>query len=869
VLRDVADALSYAHRHGVVHRDIKPDNVLLSEHHALVTDFGVAKALDEAARHSSLTATGLALGTPTYMAPEQAAADPHTDHRADIYALGVLGYEILAGRPPFVGPSPQAIVAAQLTQPAPPLAQSRPSVPSALAALVMRCLEKRPADRWQNAAELLDAVEALAAPVGGTTGAPTAVLPSGRPAGVGRGAGSRLSRRRWPIALAALLALVVAGAVWSLVRQSRDAAPLDDDLVAVAPFDVPDPKLALWREGLVDLLSRNLDGAGPLRSVPPTTVIRRWRGRADRLSASELGRRTGARLIVFGNLIGAGPDSVRLTATALDATSERPLAELELRDDADRMDRLADSLTLRLLRELGRSQRIHVLRTGSLGSTSLPALKAFLQGEQWFRRAAWDSALASYEQAIALDSTFPLALRRTSQVIGWQRSAFDSVGEALALRAGALNRGLSPRDSLLVTADSVFAVVYSTIPLTDGAVIHRAHAIARELTRRYPDDFESWYTLGEAQYHFGSPFGAGPRQALEAFERAIAIDSSFAPGYIHPVELSLWLHGLEAGERYAAGYLKLQPTDVSASGIVLAQRILQASRTQPSEIARLVRGASPGTLLDAQGALRRSPDSTEALIAVSRALAAAPPGDARWLTPDARHRRLGGALLYRGHVREAASLLFETPGAPPPQLVEAALLSPTPPDSAVPVFRRWLEEGSAPAVATLPWWAARRDIAAIRRLQRKSDSLAQSSTERPLRARAAYTSEAALAYLTLLRGDTAAAIRQFEALPDTLCPFCYSQRLTLAQLLSAKGEDRKAFQMMDGYLLELLAPGEILWTLERARVAERLGERDAAARDYQYVADIWRRADPQLQPYVEEAKEGLVRVSAEPRGTSQ
>jgi hypothetical protein len=185
------------------------------------------------------------------------------------------------------------------------------------------------------------------------------------------------------------------------------------------------------------------------------------------------------------------------------------------------------------------------------------------------------------------------------------------------------------------------------------------------------------------------------------------------------------------------------------------------------------------------------------------------------------------------------------------------------------VFRRWLEEGSAPAVATLPWWAARRDIAAIRRLQRKSDSLAQSSTERPLRARAAYTSEAALAYLTLLRGDTAAAIRQFEALPDTLCPFCYSQRLTLAQLLSAKGEDRKAFQMMDGYLLELLAPGEILWTLERARVAERLGERDAAARDYQYVADIWRRADPQLQPYVEEAKEGLVRVSAEPRGTSQ
>ena len=263
---------------------------------------------------------------------------------------------------------------------------------------------------------------------------------------------------------------MIAGAVWAIVRRSRDPAPLDPDLVAVAPFDTPDPKLALWREGLVDLLSRNLDGAGPLRSVPPTTVIRRWRGRADRLSAAELGRRTGARLIVFGNLIAAGPDSVRLTATALDAQSERPLAELELRDAADRMDRLADSLTLRLMRELGRSRRIQVLRTGSLGSTSLPALKAFLQGEQWFRRAAWDSALASYEHAIALDSTFPLALRRASQVLGWQRSAYDSLAYALALRAGELNHGLAPRDSLLVTADSLSAAMYSTTPAVDWPV---------------------------------------------------------------------------------------------------------------------------------------------------------------------------------------------------------------------------------------------------------------------------------------------------------------------------------------------------------------------------------------------------------------
>ena len=115
ILRDVADALAYAHTRGVVHRDIKPDNVLISGHHAMVTDFGVAKAISEATGRTSLTSMGVALGTPAYMAPEQATADPHVDHRADLYALGALGYEMLTGRPPFVGTSPHQVLAAQVT----------------------------------------------------------------------------------------------------------------------------------------------------------------------------------------------------------------------------------------------------------------------------------------------------------------------------------------------------------------------------------------------------------------------------------------------------------------------------------------------------------------------------------------------------------------------------------------------------------------------------------------------------------------------------------------------------------------------------------------------------------------------------------
>src|SRR5438128_6990080 len=176
ILRDVADALAYAHKHGVAHRDIKPDNVLVSNHHAVVTDFGVAKALSESAGQSSLTSAGVALGTPAYMAPEQAAADPHTDHRCDIYAVGALGYEMLTGRPPFTGATPQHVLAAQVTEAPEPVTKRRATVPAGLAALVMRCLEKSPADRWQSAEELLQRLEASANPNGGTT--PTGPQPA-------------------------------------------------------------------------------------------------------------------------------------------------------------------------------------------------------------------------------------------------------------------------------------------------------------------------------------------------------------------------------------------------------------------------------------------------------------------------------------------------------------------------------------------------------------------------------------------------------------------------------------------------------------------------------------------------------------------
>src|SRR5437870_7249525 len=195
MLREIASALAYAHERGIVHRDIKPENVLLSGGSAMVTDFGVAKALSASSNpeHGGMTSLGVALGTPAYMSPEQASADPSVDHRADIYSFGVLAYELLTGQPPFARRTPQNVLAAHVTEVPEAITKRRASLPPALAALVMRCLEKRPADRPQSASEVVHALDDITTPSGGMT--PTG--PHASRGGSRRGARSRRRRRRW------------------------------------------------------------------------------------------------------------------------------------------------------------------------------------------------------------------------------------------------------------------------------------------------------------------------------------------------------------------------------------------------------------------------------------------------------------------------------------------------------------------------------------------------------------------------------------------------------------------------------------------------------------------------------------------------
>ena len=217
LLQEITDALAYAHNRGVMHRDIKPDNVMLSGKHATVTDFGIAKAV-RASTKDKLTTVGIAVGTPQYMAPEQATADTNVDHRADIYALGVLGYEMLTGRGVFEGATSQAILAAHVLEPPKDIRERRPEVPPQLAEALLKCLAKDPADRWQSADELLAQLETVATtPSGGVT--PTNTRPfkatearSPKPEDR-RGAG----RRGVWVGVAAGVALaVVVGAVFAL-----------------------------------------------------------------------------------------------------------------------------------------------------------------------------------------------------------------------------------------------------------------------------------------------------------------------------------------------------------------------------------------------------------------------------------------------------------------------------------------------------------------------------------------------------------------------------------------------------------------------------------------------------------------------------
>ncbi|HJS47914.1 MAG TPA: hypothetical protein VJ773_08010, partial [Gemmatimonadales bacterium] len=707
--------------------------------------------------------------------------------------------------------------------------------------------------------------------------------------------GPRIARRVAPafIAGAAALALLaIAGGVRAFrAAPDEPPSPGDPDLVAVAPFQTLDQSVALWGEGLADVLIRDLDGAGPLRTVAAAVSFRGWPGDADRGAAAELGRRSGAGLVVYGSVLRLDADTVALRAWVLDRSAGRSAAELEIRGPESAMARLVDSLSWRILDALGRDRPIASARRVSLAARSLPALRAFLRGEQFYRRGSWDSAMVYYVRAVEADPTLALAFKRMSMLNGWGATApGDLPGDEYLPRAVRLNRGLAPRDSLILVADSAhFAAVGTTDPETAYRYLRRGMDALEEASRRYPDDPDVLYHLGEARVHTAHPLGGTPERALEPFARSIALDPGYLPAYEHAVELAFQVGQPERARQYVRAAAALASGNARSTwhplALVLDSGIGAAS-------ARGALAAAPAYHLYRLGSyLTWSTDSAEAAVAALRELLAprhaAATGGVLVTDPELRSHQLALALAFRGHLRAAAALGWRRPADPVAMRVapmvdpflELALFGAVPDSVAARTFGKALDpdaEWGGPIrpwppthLRGAPWWFARGDTVALHHFAARAARAAGDATSRVAALRGRYFRDAAAGYLSLARGDSLRAVRLFAAIPDTLClvALCHYEKLALARLLIARGEYARAASLLDLWGMEagasfagsLATPSAVLASLERARVAEHLADTATARRKYRFVADAWRHADPQLQPFVAEARAGMGR----------
>jgi len=467
MLREIASALAYAHEHGIVHRDIKPDNVLLSGGSAMVTDFGVAKALSASshAEHGGLTSLGVALGTPAYMSPEQASADPSVDHRADIYSFGVLAYELLTGQPPFAGRTPQHVLAAHVTEAPEAINKRRASLPVALAALVMRCLEKRPADRPQSAGEVVHALDDITTPSGGVTPTGTRPLAAAAPS-------SRGGSRRWG-AIAAAVVVVIVIASWLLATRTGGAAKLRS--IAVLPTDIgADTAHAFLADGLSSDLTTKLSRIPGLsvRAYSPLSVMH---GRTVREAGKELGvgamvmvrmARSGTQLRATASLVNAANDDL-LWSEAFEASDQ---------DQFALQDKLVSAIAGALNLSLSPATTTAVRARGTRSNEAHQLVQRARFETDEFTAASLRAAISHAEDAIALDSTYADAWAALAEAWGYRADDFVSAATAGPQVRRAAERALA-LDSTLADAHAqmgVWSMTYGHDPAAASKEMEQA-----------------------------------------------------------------------------------------------------------------------------------------------------------------------------------------------------------------------------------------------------------------------------------------------------------------------------------------------------------------------------------------------------------
>jgi eukaryotic-like serine/threonine-protein kinase len=525
ITRDVLAALSYAHQHAVVHRDIKPENILLEGEEAVVADFGVARAI-EAAADDRLTDTGLVVGTPVYMSPEQAAGERVIDGRSDIYAVGCVLFEMLAGEAPYTGPTVQAILAKRFSAPIPSVRTARERVPASIDQAIARALARAPADRFATASEFARALstsdqgdepsrmQAQASPATGASRAwamPASVSP----------------RSRWAV-ITAIGALVLIVAGWAIMRWLATPAPVvSPTRLAVLPFSISgSSRIDYLGDGMVDLLSRNLNGAADLRTIDPGTVLtatsRAGAHASDPKRGRALASRLGAGLYVLGSVHGVG-GRLRIQAELYSEadTAGGALARAAAEGDTTQLFQLVDHLSADLLAGRGRGLSSRLMQSAALTTHSLDALKAYLKGEQHLRGGDgnFDSAIGGFQQALAEDTTFALAYYRLGVAAGWaQRPGISGPATRKALSLGAR---LDDRDRRLLSAFAAY----------QRGAADAAEREYRAILRDYPDDLEAEFQLADLLYHYNPARGRPIAEAREPFDHVLDLD----PGFLCPI----------------------------------------------------------------------------------------------------------------------------------------------------------------------------------------------------------------------------------------------------------------------------------------------------------------------------------------------
>ncbi|MBC7790213.1 MAG: protein kinase [Anaerolineae bacterium] len=944
LLRDVLDALAYAHRRGVVHRDIKPGNILLADNHALVTDFGVAKALSASAGGEGggvLTSVGIALGTPAYMAPEQASADPHTDHRADIYAVGVVAYELLAGVTPFSGVSPQALFVAQLTADPAPVTKHRPATPAKLAALIMRCLEKNPADRWRTADELLQQLDAISATLEhpealtspgdvnrpsirnyralayilpiyllfsvGVFGAvkfatarlglPDWVVPGAvvllliglpiiavtalshvgrkQPATLASSAGTRESMRTltWR---KAILGGVFAFALWGIVvagymaLRALGIGPVGSLIAA----GVLDQRERILIADFVNQTSDSLLGGAateafridfsqsPVVTVVQPNYVRGALGRMtkpantpiDLTLAREIAVRDGVKAIIAGEISEAGPRFVVSARLVSAQTGDVLAAGRETAADSSGIIGAIDDLSQTLRERIGESLR--TIRENEpldqVTTASLDALRRYTQGVRAIEvEGDFARGVGLLEEAVALDTTFAMAYRKLGVHLENVRARRHLVVDALT-KAYKYRERLTDRERYLAIGSYFYSV----------QVDHeRASAAFRTLLEMYPDDAIAVNNLGVIygdmrQYE----------REEEMYQRALKIDSTSRLNYTNLAGAQANLGKLSEVrgtlERAAVGrpdnpdIVYFRTSVLAGVGdYAAAEKALHALLVKQAESQVWIQAinTSLANLALVQGRLSEAEEFLKTAMKAAEATGSETPyllGAVRMALVD---------IALRGNPSRGLRGLEQALARHPLEKIE-------------PLDRPYRQIALALALADRPDQA--------RKLIKEHSAAIPEEQLRAAARRQPLAEHTPLGSIAVAEKRYAAAIAEFRAADAGRCRAC-----TLTYLARAYDLANAADSAIAVYERYLSIPGTgrvfppapihgagfgdglfLAPTHKRlAELYEERGERDKAAKHYARVVELWKNADPELQPTVTEARRRLANLGGERR----